>query len=428
MPEVSERELERLKRAVEELTTLNRIVSSINVSMSVDKISSTIVDHCRKRVNASQGAIFLMDEEENKEDRFKTFVREISKTEGQIPFHLNNSLQGWMIKNKSILISNDPDNDDRLRGVNFAEIGINSLLAAPLLIRRGLIGLLVLFNKDDEDGFDELDKRFLGIVGTQVTKVIEDARLFEKETKLKQLAKDMSLAKTIQEGFLPNDNITDDNCEIYGFNIPAQEVGGDYYDMIQISDERIFISLGDISGKGIPAALLTGNAQSVLRSQLHRSMEADLPALGDCLNNLICHFTSPEQYITAIFGVLDNSSSTLSYINAGHLPPIILRKDGSVEAPTNSDLVIGVLPNVDYQVHEIKLQPGESVYLYTDGVTEAMNEANEQYGEERLLEFLAKRNGSSIRQVCDEIQADLIEYRGKAEQSDDVTILALSLR
>lgn len=428
MPEVSERELKRLKRAVEELTTLNRIVSSINVSMSVDKISSTIVDHCRKRVSASQGAIFLMDEDENKEDRFTTFVREVSGSEGQIPFHLNNSLLGWMIKNKTILVSNDPDNDDRLLGVNFAEIGITSVLAAPLLIRRGLIGLLVLFNKIGDAGFDELDKRFLGIVGTQVTKVIEDARLFVKDEQLKQMAREMSLAKTIQEGFLPQENIADDGCEIYGFNIPAQEVGGDYYDMIQISKERIFVSLGDISGKGIPAALLTGNAQSVLRSQLHRSKEANLPALGDCLNNLICHFTSPEQYITAIFGVLDKSSSTLSYINAGHLPPIVVRKDGSVETPTSNDLVIGVLPDVNYCVHEIILQSGDSVYLYTDGVTEAMNEDNEQYGEERLRDFLAQRKGASIRQVCDDMKVELIKYRGNAKQSDDVTMLALCLR
>ncbi|MEE8578272.1 MAG: GAF domain-containing protein, partial [candidate division Zixibacteria bacterium] len=158
MPEISEQELSRLKQAVEELTTLNQIAGAINVSMSIDKITSTIVERCRKRLNASQGAIFLLDSENSEQDRFKTFVRETGPTDGEIPFHLNNSLLGWMVKNKSILLANDPDNDDRLRGVDFAKLGLNSLIATPLLSRGGLQGLLVLFNKNNSDGFSSRDE------------------------------------------------------------------------------------------------------------------------------------------------------------------------------------------------------------------------------------------------------------------------------
>ena len=427
MPNISDIELNRLKQAVEELTTLNRIANAINVTMSVDQISSIIVDHCCKRADAAQGAIFLSEDDEAKADRFKTFVREISSDPNQVPFHLHRSLQGWMLKNKSILVSNNPDTDARLKGVNFAELGLKSLVAAPLLSRRGLIGILVLFNKRSDGGFDERDKRFLGIVGTQVAKVIENAKLFEKETKLAAIEKEIKLARSIQQGFLPKKNIVTPEFEVYGFSIPAREVGGDYYDMIQLGDQRIFISLGDISGKGMPAALLMGNAQAVLRSQLHKEMTTDLATLADCLNNLICHFTGPEQYITALIGFYETEKRKLNYINAGHLPPVIVRKDGSIEKPLEADIVFGVLPDVQYNVVSIELDHNDVVYVFTDGITEAFNEAMEEFGDERLERLLAQHKSLSPADVCAEIRKQIERHRGKAEQSDDMTILIVKV-
>jgi sigma-B regulation protein RsbU (phosphoserine phosphatase) len=427
MPHISDIELTRLKQAVEELTTLNRIANAINVSMSVEKITSVIVEHCCRRVNAAQGAIFLLDEEDQDVDRFRTFVREISPDSNQIPFHLNRSLLGWMLEYKAMLLSNNPDSDDRLKGVDFAKLGLKSLVAAPLLSRRGLIGILVLFNKKSDAGFEERDKRFLGIAGTQVAKVIENAKLFEKETKLAAIEKEIRVARSIQEGFLPKNDIATSEFEVHGFSVPAREVGGDYYDMIQLGSDTVFISIGDISGKGMPAALLTGNAQAVLRSQVHRAITTDLPALADCLNKLICQFTSPEQYLTALFGVFDRSQKKLSYINAGHLPPIVVRSDGKIEKPPQADLVIGVLPDFQFNVVEIELDPNDAVYLYTDGISEAFNEQQEQFGEDRLEKLLSDHRSHPPGQLCEEIRMALSRHRGKTEQSDDITMLVLKV-
>ncbi|HWR82143.1 MAG TPA: GAF domain-containing SpoIIE family protein phosphatase [Candidatus Deferrimicrobium sp.] len=427
MPQISDIELTRLKQAVEELTTLNRIANAINVTMSIESISSVIVDHCCKRIGAAQGAIFLLETDDAEADRFKTFVRETSADPQQIPFHLNVSLQGWMVKNKAILVSNSPQTDERLRGVDFTRLGVQTLIAAPLLSRRGLIGILVLINKRSEAGFDELDKRFVGIVGTQVAKVIENAKLFEKETRLAAVEKELRVARTIQEGFLPKDKVITPGSEVVGFSAPAREVGGDYYDMLQISPDCVFISIGDIAGKGMPAALLTGNALAVLRSQLHRAKTADLTAFAECLNNLICQFTGPEQYITALFGVFDGSTRRLRYVNAGHLPPIILRSSGRIEKPLQADLVIGVIPDVPFNVVEIGLDHEETVLLYTDGITEAYNEAQEQFGEERLETLLSNHRSRAPAELCDEIQKEVSRFRGSAEQSDDITMLVLKV-
>jgi sigma-B regulation protein RsbU (phosphoserine phosphatase) len=428
MPQISDRELLKMKQSLEELTTLNRIAGAINVSMSVDQITKTIVDHCCQRVHADQGAIFLLEQEDSQEDRFRTFVRETSATDGGIPFHLSLSLQGWMLKNRSILLTNDPDSDERIRGTDYAKSGLNNLLAAPLLSRRGIIGVLVLFNKKGDEGFDDRDKRFIGIVGTQVSKVIENAQLFEKERQLAEMEKDMSVAKTIQAGFLPDTYVTTDLIETFGFNIPAKSVGGDYYDLILLDDDKVFFSLGDVSGKGIPAALLTGNAQAVMRSQLHSNVTPDLPAIADCLNQLICHFTKPDQYITAVLGILDSKERKLSFINAGHLPPVVVHPDGSIEQSGQADLVIGVLPEVKYHTIDIDLKAGATVYVYTDGVTEAFNEAQEQFGDERFLELVRGTQGEAPEKVCNRVKDALTLYRGEAPQSDDITMLGLWLR
>ena len=426
MPEISDAELARMKQSLEELSTLNRIASAINVSMSVDEITKTIVDHCCKRVKAEQGAIFLLEQEDTPEERFKTFVRDIG-AEGQIPIHLNLTLQGWMLKHRSILLSNDPDNDDRIRGSNFKKIGLQNILAAPLLSRKGLIGVLSLFNKSTEDGFTPPDQRFLGIVGTQVAKVIENARLFEREKELAEVEKEMGVARSIQKGFLPQENISTDKFEVVGFNDSAKAVGGDYYDIIQIDENRVFFSLGDVSGKGLPAALLTGNAQAVTRSQLYGSTTPELPDLAARLNRLICHFTKPDQYITGVIGILDHSIGKISYINAGHLPPYIYRNGGTVDAPSEADLVIGVLPDVQFTSLETKLEKGESFWLYTDGVTEAFNEAEEQFGEERFLELLRAHGSKPTTELCEVIDQELNNYRGKARQSDEITLLAIKI-
>ena len=425
MPQISDQELSRMKQSLDELATLNRIASAINVSMSVDKITKTIVDHCCKRVNASQGAIFLLQDTEQSAEDFKTFVRDTSDAAGGIPFHLNQSLQGWMIKNKSIFLSNNPRTDERIRGVDYDKIGLHSILAAPLLSRKGLIGILVLFNKTDGNGFEDRDKRFIGIVGTQVSKVIENAQLFEREQKLAEFEKELGVARNIQKGFLPSSNAVTESFSIVGFSNAAKAVGGDYYDIIELDDTHTFFSLGDVSGKGLPAALLTGNAQAVVRSQLLSGKHVDLSVLADCLNRLIAHFTSPDQYITAVFGIYNHVNGKVSFVNAGHLPPMVVRRNGTLEETGLGGLVIGVLPGTEFSVLETELQPEDALYIYTDGVTEAFNEQKEQYGEERLNAFFESHSSVPVDAVIDKLQREIKQHRGKAEQSDDITVLGI---
>ncbi len=399
MPNSFDQEKDRLKQALDELTSLNQIAGAINALMSVEKITQVIVDHCVRKVHASQGAVFLLDEKINKVDGgdiFKTFIREFSISAERTPVHLNDSITGWMIKHRTILVSNTPDEDERFRGFKFSPLGVYSILAAPLLSRTGLIGTLAVFNKKDGEGFTDNDKRFLGIVGSQTAKVIENARLHEQEEKLTAIREEIRLASFIQQGFLPKEGVTTEAYEVCGFNHPASEVGGDFYDIVQLDDRRVFVSLGDVAGKGIPAALLMSNAQAVLRSQLVKGSEIELEGIADSLNNLICQFSSPEQYITVIFGLLDSERNVFRFINAGHLSPILITQNGELSRPPASDLIIGIVPGFQFHVNEISFRSGDLLFLYSDGITELYSEADEQFGDDRLAEFLLQNRGKNI--------------------------------
>ncbi|MBN2226662.1 MAG: SpoIIE family protein phosphatase [candidate division Zixibacteria bacterium] len=417
-----------MKHAVEELSVLNQIASAINVSMSIDKITRIIVDRCLKRVNAAQGAIFLLDDEPTGDARFTTFIRQMDPGSEQVPYRLNISLTGWMIKHKQILLTNDPQRDDRFSGLDFAKLGIHSILAVPLLSRSGLIGVLVLFNKNDDGGFSDSDKRFTGIVATQTAKVIENARLFEREQRLKAIEEELRVAREIQKGFLPSENVVRESCEIAGFNHPATDMGGDYYDIIDIGHECYFMSIGDVSGKGIPAALLMANAQAVLRSQLRGVNETMLSSMARALNHLICQFASPMQFITAIFGIFNTSSRSFHYINAGHNAPIVVHPDGKLTPVNGSNMVLGVLPDVNYELRQIQLACNDTFFLYTDGVTDQKNTDDAQFLDDRLQALLTEYCSVSAAELGSHILTALRVFRQQAAQTDDITMLIAKCR
>jgi sigma-B regulation protein RsbU (phosphoserine phosphatase) len=428
MPNGFSHDHDRLKQALDELTSLNQIANAINALMAVDKITQVIIDHCLKKIRASQGAVFLLDEKKVEQvDVFKTFIREFSISSDKIPMHLNESITGWMIKYRTMLVSNNPDSDDRFKGFKFAPMGVHSILAAPLLTKSGLIGALVLFNKKDGEGFGEDDKRFLGIVGAQAAKVIENARLHEQEEKYIAIQEEIKLAQSIQQGFLPRCGLKTANLDICGFNHPAKEVGGDFYDIVKLDENRVFISLGDVSGKGIPAALLMANAQAVFRSQLFKKGEIRIEDLATSLNNLICQFSGPGQFITALFGIYDIPSQKFTYINAGHLPPIILNANGDISQFEAADLVIGVLPDINFGLNEILLKEGDILFIYSDGIIELYGKNDEQFGEIRLAELLGRSRNKDASTICSSIFQSLNEFRSDCVQSDDITMIALKI-
>lgn len=424
---ISGRELKRLKASVDELSALNRIAAAINLSNSLDEITDLILDSCLKRLKAEQGAVFLMRDQESDRVTFETFIREKADA-AEAPYHLNQSIIGWMIKHKQILLINDLQNDDRLKGIDFDGTNLSSILSVPLISQNGLIGIMVLFNKRGPKGFTESDKRFLGIVGTQSAKLIENAQLFQEQQKLKVMEEEMSLARSIQERYLPRDFLSHDSYEVRGYNCPARQIGGDYFQMNSLDEGRVFLSVGDVSGKGVPAALMAAEALAVIRSLLHTNSSMPLDELTSTLNRLFFESTAPGQFMTALFATFDAESRQFSYVNAGHIPPFVIKKSGQVMSPEGSDIVIGVLQQDPFNVFKVHLEPGDSVVFCTDGVTECLDKNDKEFGIERFVEFLSDAHGESPDQIIERAKQSLCCHRNGHVQTDDVTMLVMQVK
>ena len=242
MPRNQNAEIKKLKTAISELSSLNDIASAIGASMAVEEITKIIIDKSLKHIDAIQGAVFLINAEQDSNQNLQTFIRRTSDSQQEIPIHFNMNLTGWMIKYKKILMINSPDEDNPLSNIDLKSLGIESLLAAPLLTNKGLIGVLAIFNKKSYSAFSEKDRRFLGILGTQCSQIIEGARLRNEEEKLIALKEELQIAKSIQQSFLPTIKSFENLEFVYGQNVPAREVGGDFFDVLKLDDNRIFIT------------------------------------------------------------------------------------------------------------------------------------------------------------------------------------------
>jgi sigma-B regulation protein RsbU (phosphoserine phosphatase) len=410
----------RLKNAVGELSILNEISVAISSTMKVEEINKLIISKCIQSIGVEQGAVTLIGE--NEAEPLKTLVRVMDKKFDNIPYRLGMSLTGWMLKNQKPLLINDITTDARFSGIS-AETGeIKSILSVPLRVKNQTIGLISLFNKKG-GGFTPEDQRLLSIIAIQSAQTIENARLYEEEQKLLALEEDLKVARRIQESLLPKENPKIKEIEIFGQSIPAKEVGGDYYDFIQIDDSNLGIVIADVVGKGTPAALLMSNLQATLRGQalVDRSVKDTVTKV----NFMLSRFMDMGKFITLFYGILDIKNKTFTYTNAGHNYPFLLSKDGNVRKLEKGGLVLGTINNFVYEEEMVQLKPGDLLLLYTDGITEATNDKDEMFEEERLLKLLKDNKESSAQALSQKIVDEVQSFQGSFPQDDDLTLVLI---
>jgi len=425
MADLSHLEIEnkRLKTAVGELEALIDIATAISSSLSVEEICDRIVGKVIKRCRGSQGAIFLLGKSEKAP--METFVRRKDSGVREHPARMGMALTGWMIKNqRALILSTDKDPDGLLA---HSTEGVKSALTVPLKTQGKLIGVMTVFNKLDSDSFTMDDQRFLSIVAAQSAQSLEAARLQQEEKRLGQLKEEMRVAGQIQGTMMPSEFPSMSGYDLYATNMPADEIGGDCYDVIQIDSHRTLISVGDVSGHGVGAALLMANAQAVVRAQLPYSetAEPDLREIVQGVSEFLSQWTEHDKYITLFLGILDSADGTIEFVNAGHNPPMLLEGDGKLTELEAGGIPLGMFTGSFYDVGKITLDINSRLLVFTDGVTELANEADEQFGEERLGSFIQNSQKLDSRSFCDKLMDELGSYRGKSVQADDITLLSI---
>jgi sigma-B regulation protein RsbU (phosphoserine phosphatase) len=296
----------------------------------------------------------------------------------------------------------------------------------PILGRDNrLVGLLVLGQRLSEEPYSGEDKHLLDSVASQAGIAVENIRLAEEMAERmeaeRRAAREMEIAREVQARLFPQTMPTLQSLEYAGGCIQAREVGGDYYDFLDLGPGRVGIVLADISGKGISGALLMANLQANLRSQYAIALE-DLPRLLRSVNRLFVENTPDDSFATLFFGDYNDATRCLRYANCGHNPPLLLREDGKVERLTATATVLGLFSDWECATSEVTLHRGDTLVIYTDGITEAPDAAGEEFGESRLIELLCSKRHLSPRQLLASVHA-AVQRVSTGSQADDLTLV-----
>jgi len=418
--------VDRLQASVEELAALNEIATAIGSSRSLEGVNRTIVELIVKRLHASQGAVFLLPE--NLTDSLQTMVRVTAHSVKEGPARFGSVANGWVIKNgRPLNISQEDDPNGFLR---HATEGVTSALTVPLKHSGRMIGTLSVFNKRNASAFTADDQRFLTIVGAQSAQVIENIRLLESEVQFATLKKELSLAGEIQESFMPKTFPHLPGYDIHALNVQADEIGGDSYDALPMGDDRVLLTLGDVCGHGVPAALLMAMAQTTIRSQLDAKggVISNLSEFVQNISDYIYRNTEPGKFVTMFLALLSCQDHQLEYVSAGHPPGLISDTSGAIQELIAGGPPLGVVPGATYESAKTALSSGSRLLLYSDGVTELENSAEEQYESERLKEFMRSRVGSDSRVFCADLKEELDTFGGNAPPDDDITLYSIRRR
>jgi len=418
-----QQENQRLKRAVEELSFLNDLTRAIGASTNLQQIMQTVVHRALQAIHASQGVITLVDAKAV-DPMMRTLVRDMASTGVQQPFRPNEILLGWMHYHKMPLVLNHPREDQRFRDVKW-DHAVVSLVCVPLIVKSELKGVLTVYNKKAGAEFTDDDQRLLAIIAAQSAQVIENARLSEEEQTLFRMQEQIRLACKIQLDLLPKTAPQIAGYDIAGKTIPAQSVGGDYFDFIAVDDNRLALCLGDVSGKGLPASLLMANLQATIRGQTLSNSSA-----GECMkraNTLLLRSTDDEKFATLFYAILDTAQHRLQYSNAGHNDPFIFSP--SRPAPQRlktGGIMLGMLPDVPFKDDAISLQENDLLLIYSDGITEAADKNGEDFGEQKLQKLVRENLNLPAGELVDKIIQAVKTHAGKSPpREDDITVVVV---
>jgi serine phosphatase RsbU (regulator of sigma subunit)/pSer/pThr/pTyr-binding forkhead associated (FHA) protein len=377
----------------------------------LEKLFTVILKLALSAVEAKRGVILTLEDGE--------LVLRASEGAG---FSISTAVRDRVLSEKCSLLISDAQVDDALRQQKSIVMHrVRSMMAVPLQTGDRVIGLIYVDNSTFIRPFSQEDLDLLTVMANVAAIRIEHARLAEVEQAEKLMELELSQASEIQQTLLPTEAPKYENYDLAGYNLPCRTVGGDYYDFVPYKDGRLALVVGDVSGKGLPAALLMSSLQA--RVQMLRETNPDPGTAVTILNRSIAERCPLGKFITFFYALLDVRTGTLRYSNAGHNYPLLLRADGKMEQLTGSGMVMGLFPSVYYEVRETKLEPGDLLALYSDGVTEATTAGGVEFGEEGLAQFLAERKSETCSQIVSSLADHVRRWRGSSSFTDDFTIV-----
>ena len=423
----SEREFSRpmdvaqaeLQHAADQLRVLYDIHHALNESSTADDLLDGVLERLFVHMTPRHGAIFLKDGE--------TLIRAASRSRDADTdaFPESQSLAREVIGNGLVAVVHDTATDQRFAGSeSLLDAGVRTLVAAPLLTPAGPIGMIVLSSTLASRQFTEADMELLAVVSSATGLRLRNLALAEEAAERRRFEQEVTLARRIQVALLPAAMPKVRGFEIHGGNTPSRGVSGDYYQIVERADQgEVAVVIADVSGKGIAASLLTGYVDALVNAFLGEDME---PA--DIFNRVSPQMnakTPVESFATAFLGILSSETGDLRFASAGHDPSILVRADGEVELLMPTGMPLGLMPEASYSATETRLEAGDTLVLYTDGITEAAKPTEEMFERERLVETCREHRSEPPEVLAASIHAAVDAFVEGHPYHDDRTLIIL---
>ena len=426
--------------AEEELKNLTRYVEvnkAFKFSLAPSDVLRLIVDAAIELAAAERGLILLM----NREGKLVFKVARDNKRNNvtRQDFALSTSVVKQVVRKKRTVVLNvEPGTSDSVPGQSVYNLELRTVICVPLPsfrmqermdvtseLKLELIGVLYLDSRSVTGRLSQTSLGLLDSLAFEASKCLENVRLMNGEQEKQKLEREFQTAREVQVALLPANSVKSDCFDLTAYSIPCRYVGGDFYDLLTLADGRVAFALADVSGKGISAALLASVAQGVIDAQFYAGNS--LAEVATTLNRVIVNRSDANRFITMFCAVVD-SDGCLTWVNAGHNPPILARQTGETETLSTGSLVLGAFDFAEYHVSHTKLLPGDVVFTFSDGVTEAVSSSGEIFGDGRLLELVRTSVSLTAEQIKDRVLEELLAFTSGLPQGDDITIVVLKMK
>jgi serine phosphatase RsbU (regulator of sigma subunit) len=418
-PDAREAQVARVAREGDLLALISKVGITLLSSSTLEQTLEQIVALVFEAVPADRCLLMMRDVHSEEMKVAVARLRDRVGEVGEIRVS-RNVMDEVVIRGKSVLTS-DAQHDPRFASGTVVLQGVRSVLAVPLGVSEKVFGIIYADSPIAEGRFTEDHLKVLTTLASVAAIRVENARLVEARFQQERLERELQLAMEIQQRFQPTAPPVVPGYEFQGISFPCYEIGGDYYDFIKRDDGRLVIALGDVSGKGTAAALLMSSLHASIHAQTgsHDTLVETISAV----NRYLAENIPSNRFVTLFYAELDPESGALSFLNAGHNPPLIVHAAGTVEQLASGGLPLGIKANADYREGRTTLQPGDVLVIYSDGVTEAASPSGEEFGPTRLYEVVSRNVESSAAGIRDRIESALTKFSQGTQAADDITLV-----
>ncbi|MGI9101181.1 MAG: PP2C family protein-serine/threonine phosphatase [Terriglobales bacterium] len=414
------------QKTIKQLSALFEATRLLNSTLDLAELLELILKIARDEVSAERGSVFLVDKEH--QQLWSIVAHGLEHQEIRLP--VGKGVAGEVAQSGKAINVEDaytlPFFDrsvDQKTGYR-----TKSLLCLPIRHKGGgdIVGVIQLLNQKHTGRFTPEDQEFLEKLSGHMAMALENARLHKAAIEKQRMERELEMARGIQRSLLPDAPPIVPGYELAVSNTPCFEVGGDYYDFLSLGPQTLLLVIADVEGKGVSSALVMSNLQATLRALVTHLHSLEVLALS--LNEMICNDTKSKKFLSIFLGLLDTRRNGLHYINAGHVPPVVVDGvTGQYQLLQAGGTVVGLFPDSEYARGSCKLKPGDILVLCTDGITEPCNREEEEYGSERLADCVSRNRHKNAEAIVDAVHEELNSFSLGGIHIDDKVLMILKV-